>query len=77
MLNLREFDKQHTAFFDLLADDTFLCDKPIPESEVRACWRWVYCLKEEDVPEDKFEETYGITFKEITDWWNKEILKVE
>ena len=25
---------------------------------------------------NKFEDTFGITFQELTDWWNKDILKV-
>lgn len=73
---MEEFITKHQDFFDDLLCDTWLCDTPISVECVKATW--YFCVKNglESIPEDKFEEHFDITFQDIADYWNKEVLKV-
>ena len=73
---INKFKEEHREFLDCLMDDTWLCEEPIPLKEIKACWYWAIQIGIETVPEDKFEDTFSITFQELTDWWNQDILKV-
>lgn len=71
------FRKLHNVFLDLLLDDTWLCTSPISEEDFKACWYWAVKLGIETVPEEDFEETFKLSFKDLTDWWNRSILKLD
>lgn len=71
------FKQLHEVFLDMVLDDTWLCEEPIDEEEMRACWHWAVNLNVESVPEEKFEDEFGFTFKDLTGWWNKSVLKLE
>lgn len=73
-MKLDEFKKEHKEFLDMLTDDTWLCDEPIQVEEVVACWKWAVALGVESVSSNDFEDKFGLSFKHLADWWNKEIL---
>lgn len=70
------FKDLHEAFFDMVLDDTWLSSRPIDEEEMKACWHWAVKLQIEDVPTEKFEEAFGLSFKDLTEWWNQDVLKI-
>ena len=67
----------HQIFLDMLLDDTWLCEEPINVDEVKACWNWIVNLGIETVSEEEFEESYGFTFEDLTNWWNKSVLRLQ
>lgn len=60
----------------MVLDDTWLSSSPIEEKEMESCWYWAKKVGVEKIPVEKFEETFGFSFKDLTDWWNKNILKL-
>lgn len=75
-MEINKFREEHKEFLDMLLDDTWLRDEPIDVEEVIACWEWALHVKEESVSIDNFKDKFGLSFEDITDWWNKDILKV-
>lgn len=75
-MNLQLFKINHPEFFDMLLDDTWLSEEPIKVEEVIACWKWAIKAGYEKVPIEVFEITFGIPFQYLTDYWNKEVLKI-
>lgn len=72
---IQKFCKEHEEFTYSLLDDTYLSEKPISVEEVIAVWWWLLDMKSEFVSIDSFEEVFGFSFKELTDYWNDEVLK--
>ena len=73
---IRIFLNLHKVFADFLLDDTWLCDKPITEEETEATWNWALQVEEETVSIEEFESKFGFTFKDLADYWNKNILRL-
>ena len=73
---IRIFLNLHKVFVDFLLDDTWLCTEPIDEDAVIATWDWALQLKEETVPEEEFESKFGFTFKDLADYWSKNVLRL-
>lgn len=73
---IRIFLNLHEVFADFLLDDTWLCTEPIDENSVKATWDWALKVEEETVSVEEFENKFGFTFKDLADYWNKNILKL-
>lgn len=73
---IRIFLDIHKEFADFLLDDTWLCEEPIPVEEVIACWEWTLHHKLEEVSVEEFENKFKFTFKDLADYWNKNILRL-
>lgn len=73
---IRIFLNLHKVFADFLLDDTWLCTEPIDEDSVIATWDWALQFKEETVPIEEFESKFGFTFKDLADYWNKNVLQL-
>lgn len=76
MESICNFKENHREFLDMLLDDTWLCEEPVTVEEIEACWKWAVRVEVESVPSSEFEETFGLSFKELANWWNKEILRL-
>lgn len=70
------FFSSHKEYYLSLFDDTWVCDEPIGKEETRACWYFCHKRGEEEISEEEFESHYGITFKELAEYWNINILKL-
>lgn len=70
------FASLHKIFTDMLLDDTWLCTKPIDEEEIKACWHWAVKLGIESIPKENFEDEFGFTFQDFTEYWNNKILQI-
>lgn len=63
-------------FYVQLLDDTWLMEEPIDIESTIAAWELCLHWKEESVPTEQFEQTFGFSLQELTDYWNNNILKV-
>ena len=71
------FKSLHKPFLDLLMDDTWLMEEPIDVAEVEACWQWAIEVGEEVVPLEDFEKEFKFSLQDLTNWWNKKVLKLQ
>lgn len=74
MDKINTFKNDHREFIDILLDDIWLTERPIELEKIIACWEFAVRQKVEFVDTNNFEEVFKISFQEITDWINKNIL---
>lgn len=70
------FHDSNPMFFDMLLDDTWLCEDEITIEETQAVWNFYNKQGLTNISVSDFDNVQPVSFKDITEFWNNEILRI-